>query len=66
MFTGDKDKKISFRLSTNQYFSLYRIYEKYQQGCPNLTFSDFIRNIILSITEHVENNMKNNEVEKDS
>lgn len=49
-----KDKKISFRLTTEQYYSTYRIYEKYLINCPNLTFSDFLRNLILSITATVE------------
>ena len=49
-----KDKKISFRLTTEQYYSTYCIYEKYLINCPNLTFSDFLRNLILSITATVE------------
>ena len=59
-----KDKKISFRLTTAQYYSLYRIYEKYVESCPNLTFSDFIRNIILSITASVYD--RQNEDKKDN
>ena len=41
--------KISVRVSSEQYFYLYSIFEKYHCACPNLTFSDFIRNLILSI-----------------
>lgn len=59
-----KDKRIAFRLTTEQYFNIYRIYEKYKEGCPNLSFSDFIRNIILSITANVYD--KKNEVKKDN
>lgn len=59
-----KDKRISFRLTTEQYYSIYRIYEKYLDSCPNLTFSDFIRNIILSITANVYD--RQNEVKKDN
>lgn len=61
---SSKDKKISFRLSTEQYYSLYQIYEKYVNSCPNLSFSDFIRNIILSITANVYE--KQNEIKKES
>ena len=41
--------KISVRVSSEQYFYLYSIFEKYHSACPNLTFSDFIRNLMLSI-----------------
>ena len=54
-----KDMKISVRVSTEQYYYLYSIYEKYHSACPNLTFSDFIRNLMLSIiagTEAQHNN----------
>ena len=53
-----KDKKVSFRLTTEQYYSLYSIYEKYQLSCINLTFSDFLRNLLLSIACQVENENK--------
>lgn len=65
MRLGDKDKRIAFRLSTEQYYSIYRIYENYQKSCPNLTFSDFIRNIILSITANVYEQVEKNEVKKE-
>ena len=58
------DKKISFRLPTEQYYSLYRTYEKYQIHVPNLTFSDFIRNILLSLSIKIdENENKTNDIE---
>lgn len=49
----NKTKKISFRLSTEQYYNLYAIYEKYHLCVPNLTFSDFLRNLLLSMTAKV-------------
>lgn len=55
MRLGNKTKKISFRLTTEQYFNLYAIYEKYVDCVPNLTFSDFLRNLLLSMTAKVEN-----------
>lgn len=59
-----KDKKISFRLYTEQYNSLYRTYEKYQVHVPNLTFSDFIRDILLYLSIKTdENENKTNDLE---
>lgn len=55
MRLGNKTKKISFRLTTEQYYNLYAIYEKYVACVPNLTFSDFLRNLLLSMTAKVEN-----------
>lgn len=55
MRLGNKTKKISFRLTTEQYYNLYAIYEKYVDCVPNLTFSDFLRNLLLSMTAKVEN-----------
>lgn len=60
MRLGNKTKKISFRLTTEQYYQLYAIYEKYVDCVPNLTFSDFLRNLLLSMTANVgyENQIK--------
>lgn len=55
MRLGNKTKKISFRLTTEQYYNLYAIYEKYVACVPNLTFSDFLRNLLLSMTAKVGN-----------
>lgn len=55
MRLGNKTKKISFRLTTEQYYQLYAIYEKYHLCVPNLTFSDFLRNLLLSMTAKVGN-----------
>lgn len=58
------DKKISFRLPTEQYNSLYSTYEKYQVHVSNLTFSDFIRNILLSLSINIDKNEnKTNDIE---
>lgn len=55
MRLGNKTKKISFRLTTDQYYQLYAIYEKYLNCVPNLTLSDFLRNLLLSMTAKVGN-----------
>ena len=55
MRLGNKKKKISFRLTTEQYYQLYAIYLKYIDCVPNLTFSDFLRNLLLSMTAKVGN-----------
>ena len=55
MRLGNKTKKISFRLTTEQYYQLYAIYEKYLNCIPNLKFSDFLRNLLLSMTAKVGN-----------
>lgn len=55
------DKKVSFRLPTEQYNSLYYLYEKYHLSCINLTFSDFLRNLLLSIAIKYEDENKNDD-----
>lgn len=60
MRLGNKTKKISFRISYEHYYSLYSLYEKYQASIPNLTFSDFIRNLLLSLSSSVNNENKTN------
>ena len=59
-----KDKKVAFRLNTEQYYSIYRIYESYLKYSPTLTFSNFLRNLILSITASVEAQQKDNEIKQ--
>lgn len=44
-----------------QYNSLYYLYEKYHMSCLNLTFSDFLRNLLLSIAIKYEDENKNDD-----
>lgn len=53
-------KRISFRVDETSYNSLYKVYEHYKTYSPNLTFSEFMRNLCLSFCVKVNENKTEN------
>lgn len=53
-------KRISFRVDDSAYDSLHTIYEHYKTYSPNLTFSEFMRNLCLSFCAKVNENKTEN------